>query len=233
MPKIVNHELRKVQIAEATWKVIVKEGLENATVRNIARESGLSVGSLRHYFPSQSDLLLFSMELVSERVLSRINQRHQQSAPQQQPPSGPKSSEQLAASDAQQMTDQHGSRMDQGADPLEALVHLIGEMLPLDEDRRVETEVWYVFTAKALVDERLKQLSEKVYEDMSRGFEMLVRKMQSFGLLRDDLQIEFEAKRLHAIVDGMAVHHLLYPRKLSYEDVVGTLYYHLRSMCGS
>src|SRR5690625_5425747 len=32
MPKIVDHEKRKIKIAEATWKVIVYEGIENAKI---------------------------------------------------------------------------------------------------------------------------------------------------------------------------------------------------------
>lgn len=75
MPKIVDHDKRKIEIAEATWKVIVEEGIEQATVRKIAQATGLSVGALRHYFASQSDLLRFSMELVSERVIERITSK--------------------------------------------------------------------------------------------------------------------------------------------------------------
>ncbi|GEN36831.1 TetR/AcrR family transcriptional regulator [Aneurinibacillus danicus] len=81
MPKIVDHNKRKIQIAEAAWKVIVNEGIENATVRKVAKTAGLSVGSLRHYFASQSELLLFSMELVSERVKQRIETRKYEGSP--------------------------------------------------------------------------------------------------------------------------------------------------------
>ncbi|WP_027410014.1 TetR/AcrR family transcriptional regulator [Anoxybacteroides tepidamans] len=72
MPKIVDHEKQRKRIAEATWRVIMRDGLEKATVRHIAKEAGISAGSLRHYFSSQSELLAFSMQLVSERVKERI-----------------------------------------------------------------------------------------------------------------------------------------------------------------
>lgn len=72
MPKIVDHDKQRKKIAEATWRIITREGIEKATVRNIAKEAGISVGSLRHYFSSQSELLAFSMRLVSERVKKRI-----------------------------------------------------------------------------------------------------------------------------------------------------------------
>lgn len=41
MPKIVDHEKRRKRIAKAMWKVILKKGMEGATVRNIAQEAGL------------------------------------------------------------------------------------------------------------------------------------------------------------------------------------------------
>jgi AcrR family transcriptional regulator len=72
MPKIVDHEKQKQLVAEAVWRIIRKEGMEGATVRKIAEEAGVSAGSLRHYFRSQSELLAFSMSLVSERVKDRI-----------------------------------------------------------------------------------------------------------------------------------------------------------------
>ena len=112
MPKQVDHHKRKIRIAEATWKVIVEEGLEKATVRTIAKEAGLSVGSLRHYFPTQSELLLFSMELVFERIHQRFQSRHYKGT------------------------------------PLDVLTEMIQQLLPMDEEKRVETEVWFVFLVK-------------------------------------------------------------------------------------
>lgn len=188
--------MRKIRIAEAAWKVIVQSGMEHATVRKIAKESGLSVGSLRYYFPTQAELLLFSMELVSERVKERIQAHLHQ----------PK------------------------ADPLTAIKDVIGEMLPLDDERRVETEVWFVFSAKALVDLRLRQLNEQVYTEMSNAFKRVIQFLQQVGLVRADLQAEREAKRLHALVDGLALHHLMHPEKLTKQAIIDILQHHLRTL---
>ncbi|QTD39901.1 TetR/AcrR family transcriptional regulator [Sporosarcina sp. Te-1] len=72
MPKIINHDERKQQIAQAMWRVILDKGMEGATVRNIAEEAGLSLGALRHYFSTQDDLLVYAMTLVTERATARI-----------------------------------------------------------------------------------------------------------------------------------------------------------------
>ncbi|RKN74926.1 TetR/AcrR family transcriptional regulator [Paenibacillus ginsengarvi] len=72
MPKIVNRDHRREQLAEAAWRVIRREGMEGVSVRSVAEEAGMSLGSLRHYFATQSELLSFSMRLVTERVRKRI-----------------------------------------------------------------------------------------------------------------------------------------------------------------
>ena len=72
MPKIVNHEERKEKIAHAAWRVIVREGMRGATVRGIAKEAGMSLGALRHYFSTQDELIDYAMQLVRERAAARI-----------------------------------------------------------------------------------------------------------------------------------------------------------------
>lgn len=72
MPKIVDHDKQRLLVAEAAWRVIRRDGMEQASVRNIAVEAGISAGSMRHYFSTQSELLLYAMNLVSERVSNRI-----------------------------------------------------------------------------------------------------------------------------------------------------------------
>lgn len=59
-------------MAEALWRVIRDEGLERASVRNVASEAGISVGALRHYFGTQEELLGFAMRLVIDRARARV-----------------------------------------------------------------------------------------------------------------------------------------------------------------
>jgi len=47
VPKIVDWEVRKDSILEATWRVIARDGLANTTVRAIAREADCSQGFFR------------------------------------------------------------------------------------------------------------------------------------------------------------------------------------------
>jgi len=63
---------RRKRLAQAVWRVVRREGLERASVREVAREAGVSMGSLRHYFGSQSELLIFAMRMVIERIEHRV-----------------------------------------------------------------------------------------------------------------------------------------------------------------
>ncbi|HZB29324.1 MAG TPA: TetR family transcriptional regulator C-terminal domain-containing protein [Streptosporangiaceae bacterium] len=72
MPKIVDHETRRREIATALWRVVRRHGVEGATVRAVAAEAGCSPSALRHYFVTQDELLTFTMRLVAENAHARI-----------------------------------------------------------------------------------------------------------------------------------------------------------------
>ena len=76
MPKLVDHEERRRLIAQATWRVVSRDGVRAASVRTVAAEAGLSSGALRHYFDDHSSLLLFaarhSLELAAARIREHL-----------------------------------------------------------------------------------------------------------------------------------------------------------------
>jgi AcrR family transcriptional regulator len=72
MPKVVDPEERRASVAAAVWRVIRRSGLDGVSVRTVAAEAGLSPGSLRHYFATQTELLTFAMHLVGDRVRARV-----------------------------------------------------------------------------------------------------------------------------------------------------------------
>jgi TetR/AcrR family transcriptional regulator, transcriptional repressor of bet genes len=72
MPKVVDHEQRREELAAAVWRVAAHEGLEAVTVRRVAEEAGWSTGALVHYFPDKEELLLFAFRTVADRVGRRV-----------------------------------------------------------------------------------------------------------------------------------------------------------------
>ena len=74
MPKLVDHEERRGELAAAVWSLASREGLEAVTVRRVAHEAGWSTGALVHYFHDKEDLLLFAFRTVADRVGRRLAQ---------------------------------------------------------------------------------------------------------------------------------------------------------------
>jgi AcrR family transcriptional regulator len=61
MPKQVDVDERRAELAAATRRVILRCGLEAATLRDVAREAGWSIGVLAHYFETKDELLRYSL----------------------------------------------------------------------------------------------------------------------------------------------------------------------------
>jgi len=80
VPKIVDHQARREELLEATWRVIARTGIVGVTIREIAREAGVSTGILAHYFESKEDLLASALRLSHRRVYDRISERTRDSA---------------------------------------------------------------------------------------------------------------------------------------------------------
>jgi TetR/AcrR family transcriptional repressor of bet genes len=72
MPKVVDHEARRAELGEAVWRVALRRGLEEATLREIAAEAGWSTGALAHYFADKDELLRFAFRLVVQRAAARF-----------------------------------------------------------------------------------------------------------------------------------------------------------------
>lgn len=72
MPKIVDHDERRLELVDATWRIIAKLGIEGATMREIATEAGFANGALKPYFPTKDTLLAFAFSHVFNRTNRRI-----------------------------------------------------------------------------------------------------------------------------------------------------------------
>jgi AcrR family transcriptional regulator len=68
----IDTDSRRRELGEALWRVVLRDGIEAASVRKVAAEAGVSAGSLRHVFPSQSELMAFAMQLIIDEVTQRV-----------------------------------------------------------------------------------------------------------------------------------------------------------------
>lgn len=75
MPKIVDHERRRIEILHAAFRVIARVGFDGATLRAIAEEGGFSTGVLGYYFRNKEELLEAGMRRTTEDAYERINKQ--------------------------------------------------------------------------------------------------------------------------------------------------------------
>ena len=59
---------RRLEVSEAAWRVIVREGLDRTSMRAIAQEMNCTTGVVTHYFRNKQELILFALHQVTERL---------------------------------------------------------------------------------------------------------------------------------------------------------------------
>jgi len=72
VPKQVDHQERRQHIGAAVLRLIATRGLEAASLRNVAAEAGVSMGTVQHYFTSKQEMLDFAQRYNYERTTVRI-----------------------------------------------------------------------------------------------------------------------------------------------------------------
>ncbi|MFF3666538.1 TetR/AcrR family transcriptional regulator [Microtetraspora malaysiensis] len=75
MPKIVDHAERRDEVMAAARRVILRDGVEGATTRAIAKEAGYSNGVLTHYFADKDDILLSALRDSHRRIANRLKDK--------------------------------------------------------------------------------------------------------------------------------------------------------------
>ncbi|MFY9712272.1 MAG: TetR/AcrR family transcriptional regulator [Microbacterium sp.] len=72
MPRVVDHDERRRQIAEALLVVAARDGHESVTSRAVAKELGVATGALWHYFDGFDDVIRAAAAEVTRRTDERI-----------------------------------------------------------------------------------------------------------------------------------------------------------------
>jgi AcrR family transcriptional regulator len=75
MPKVVDHEQRRRQIAAALLRVAAARGLHHAGLREVAAEAGLSVRLIQYYFGTKEQLLLYATHYLAVQLSDRVKAR--------------------------------------------------------------------------------------------------------------------------------------------------------------
>ncbi|MEV0424771.1 TetR/AcrR family transcriptional regulator [Streptosporangium canum] len=75
MPRQVDHDQRRRQIAEAVWRLAARAGLEDVTLRQVAAEAGVSARLLQYYFGTRDELLLGALKILNDDAERRARER--------------------------------------------------------------------------------------------------------------------------------------------------------------
>jgi TetR/AcrR family transcriptional regulator, transcriptional repressor of bet genes len=72
VPRQVDHEERRRHIGAAVLRLIASRGLNAASLRNVAAEAGVSMGTVQHYVTTTQQMLDFAQRYNYERATTRI-----------------------------------------------------------------------------------------------------------------------------------------------------------------
>ncbi|TDE43421.1 TetR family transcriptional regulator [Nonomuraea mesophila] len=179
MPKIVDHDERRREVMSAAGRVIVRDGIDAATTRAIAKEAGYSNGVLAHYFADKDEILLSALRQSHQRIRARL-------------------------------TAKVG-----GATGLAALRELLLDNLPLDAERDEETRLEVSFWSRSLTSDRLAEVQRAEAAELRAAVRDLLGQARATGELRAEEDLDDLAEHLLALVDGLSLHLLLYPGRLT------------------
>lgn len=201
MPKIVDAEARRQEVVQAVFRIIASDGLERASLREVADEAGLAVGSVRHYFASSDELLVFSFGSVIDRIAGRL--------------------ESALTSVEDALPESSGQH--------QAVLNLLGQFLPLDEELAVDACVWMAFRHAARIKPVLAAEAERSHRTVAAVVGRLIMAL-SPGEADAQQTLVTEAERLLATMDGLCMHALLQPEWMTAEMCTDVLTAHLSSL---
>ena len=126
MPKRVDHEERRRQIADALLRTAATRGLHATGMREVAAEAGVSLRLVQYYFGTKEELLLSAMQYLAARFGERAVARFKEASGS----GGP-------------------------APPRDVIAAILAEALPADDERRTFTVLYTAYFALSLTDPAL------------------------------------------------------------------------------
>src|SRR3984957_11475137 len=127
VPKRVDHEERRRQIADALVRTATIRGLHATGMREVAAEAGVSLRLVQYYFGTKEELLLFAMQQLAAQYAERALARIKQARPAADVP----------------------------ASPPDVIAAILAQALPVDDERRTFSVLNTAYFALSLTDPAL------------------------------------------------------------------------------
>jgi AcrR family transcriptional regulator len=202
MPKRVDHDERRRQIAAAVWRIAADQGLDAVNMRDVATQAGVSLRLVQYYFETKHNLLVLALRYLNERSEQRAATRIAAT---------------LAATPG-------------GTSTRVVLREALVEFLPIDDEHRDTLRVHLAYYVRSLNDPELAAAfltDETPLEDLIAG---MLEQAREAGELASRIDAQREADLLVSGVNGLGMD-LLHDRR-QLDDVVATIDYHLTRLFG-
>ncbi|GHF55176.1 TetR family transcriptional regulator [Streptomyces mashuensis] len=196
-------EARRRHVVDALFRVAARDGLQRASLRNVADEAQLNIGSVRHYFAGQQELMNFAMRSMLDRLAGRLTARVEE------------------AGDLSRHPHAEQRRIAAG---------LLGELLPLDDRRRAEVTVFIDFVTAARTNPALAGLSREAAHGERDLLRRVLIRLAANGALRPGLDHDLEAERLAALLDGLSLSAVLHPDLVTPDTCARAVTAHLEAL---
>ncbi len=173
----------------------------------MASQAGLALGSVRHYFENQAELMEFAFRVNSERI-------------------------HLRALDVLETLEQEGLPASRNG-LLDQCAGVLEELLPLDDERRSDAVVHMEFMLDARTNPDLLDAAQDDYRATGAIVGRVLLAMMESPLTIANLVPVDEAERLIAVLDGLGLRMVLQPAWAAPEQGRATLRRHLAALLTS
>ena len=200
MPKRVDHEERRRQIAEALLRTAAARGLHATGMREVAAEAGVSLRLVQYYFGTKEELLLAAMQHLAAQFVGRVQARIKRIKETEDP-----------------------------VNPRDVIAAILTEGLPADDERRTFIVLYTAYfalslTEPALASAPLVRNSSAVIDVVAAQ----LRAAQAAGGMPAHLDPDLEALSLLAMSAGLGTSVLA--GQSSVEQAQAVIDYHLHRL---
>lgn len=201
VPKIIDADARRREIAEAACRVIIEQGLPALSLAAAGERAGLAVGSVRHYVGGHDDLRRLTLTTVGERQLRR-----------------------LTASAQPLLVPQAGGSAEARR---RRILDWLEQLLPMDEERLGEATVWTAMREAARTD---PELAGELARIEDRRLELVRRVLGRIRPRWSHDTAVVEARRLAALLRGLTLERVYAPARVTPAYLQQVLRRHLATL---
>ncbi|MEV6232687.1 TetR family transcriptional regulator C-terminal domain-containing protein [Saccharopolyspora shandongensis] len=181
MPKIVDRKQRRDEVAAALWRLAYRDGWNAVSLRRVASEAGLSLGSVQHYFAGTDDLLDYAvgevLDILDERLVDQLTTL---------------ADPQHAESTVRRVLQNMIPGATDGSDPSSAPVS--------DDVWRIQVMAWLTMVSRAAQN---PEMSARLSADSDRLAQAIAAAIRMSATRRSPEEAQRDARGLLSLVEGL------------------------------